>query len=133
MPRKTDSSNPADWIWIVESDLEALRLAVTNEAGYSLCRSKLAEDLEKVIKAELIRLGWSLERTHDLERLFECLEQHRSDLLPLVGPLCLGLAEACFVDRYPGFDQDDPDGPKLRGQLAQIEDLLAAVKARLAA
>ncbi len=133
MPRKTDSNNPSDWIFIVESDMEALRVMIRDGLGYSLCRSKLAEVLEKIIKAELIRTGWPLEKTHDLEVLYERLDQRGSDLVLLADPLCAGLAEAYFTDRYPGFDLDDPDWPRLRGQLQQIEELLARVKSRLPA
>jgi len=61
LPRKTDSNNPADWLFIAQSDLEAIRDLADRELGYWLCRSKLAEVLEKVLKAELIRLGWFLE------------------------------------------------------------------------
>ncbi len=97
-----------------------------------MCRSKLAEVLEKIIKAELIRLGWSLEKTHDLVRLHDRMVEWQSELEPLAAPACLELAQAYFTDRYPGFDLEDPDWPKLRGQLQQVEELLAAVKARLA-
>ena len=131
MPRKTDSKNPADWLLIVESDLELLRQGIANEWSFSLCRSKLAEVVEKIIKAELIRNGWELEKTHDLERLRLELEERKSDLEPLAAALCDDLAEAYFSDRYPGFDLEDPDWPKLRGQLQQVEKLLTAVKARL--
>ncbi len=55
MPRKTDSSNPADWIFIAESDLAGVRLLIERQISYALCVSKLAEILEKVLKAELIR------------------------------------------------------------------------------
>lgn len=133
MPRKTDSNNPADWLRIVESDMEVLRMAVREELGHSLCRSKLAEVLEKILKAELIRLGWPLVKTHDLLVLGTTMEEKNSDLVGEVRPLCTGLAEAYFTDRYPGFDLDDPDWPKLREQLRQIDELLAKVKARLPA
>ena len=69
MPRKTDSSNPADWLWIAESDLPMICAAARGEFSFGAARSKLAEVLEKVLKAELIRLGWPLEKTHDLDRL----------------------------------------------------------------
>ena len=64
MPRKTNSKNPADWLWIAETDLSVVRLCVEHEVGFPTCRSKLAEVLEKVLKAELIRIGWALEKTH---------------------------------------------------------------------
>ena len=131
MPRKTDSKNPADWLLIVESDLELLRQGIAHEWSFPMCRSKLAEAVEKISKAELIRTGWELEKTHDLERLRLELEERKSDLEPQFALLCDELAEAYFTDRYPGFDLDDPDWPKLRGQLAQVEVLLVAVQARL--
>ncbi len=133
MPRKTDSNNPGDWLHICTADLEGIQRLVADELAYAMCRSKLAEVLEKVLKAELIRLGWKLEKTHDLEVLFERLKSHGSELAPLADPLCTGLAEAYFTDRYPGFDEDDSDWPKLRGQLQQVMELLAKVQARLTA
>lgn len=132
MPRRTDSNNPADWLRIVESDMELLRIGAVKELSYAMCRSKLAEVVEKIIKAELIRNGWELEKTHDLERLRLELEEQKSDLEPAAAALCDDLAEAYFSDRYPGFDLEDPDWPKLRGQLQQVEALLAAVQARVA-
>ena len=109
MPKKTDSNNPADWLYFAESDLEVLRVASAQEIGYLLCRSRLAEVLEKILKAELIRIGWLLERTHDLERLYDELLARNSPLTSLVAPLSEETSEVYFSDRYPGFDLDDPD------------------------
>ena len=63
MPRKTDSTKPADWTEFAEADLALVRLAAASEVSFGPCRAKLAEALEKVLKAELIRLGWVLEKT----------------------------------------------------------------------
>ena len=133
MPRKTDSKNPADWLLIAESDLELIQLAVENEVGFAAARSKLAEILEKILKAELIRTGWTLEKTHDLNRLLQELVKLNSDLIPTVEPLCDGLVQVYFTDRYPGFDLDDPDWPKLRAQVEGVTALLQTVKSRLPA
>jgi HEPN domain-containing protein len=133
LPRKTDSHNPADWLFIAESEVEALRNLATAELGYSMCKSKLAEVLEKVMKAELIRLGWFLAKTHDLEKLLGELQERRSDLAGQLGPLCEELAESYFVGRYPGFELEDEDWPALRSQLEQVAQVLARVKARVAA
>ena len=54
MPRKTDANRPADWIAIAEADLAMVRLTAEREVSFAPCRSKLAEALEKVLKAELI-------------------------------------------------------------------------------
>jgi len=133
LPRKTDSRNPADWLWIAAVDLQVIQYTAAAEIGYPTLRSKLAEVVEKIMKAELIRDGWRLEKTHDLDRLLQAMEERRSGLAGQCEPLCDGLAEAYFTDRYPGFDLDDPDWPALRTQIAQVAALLAAVQARLPA
>ena len=119
MPRKTDPTNPADWIEIAEADLAMVRLVAEREISFAPCRGKLAEALEKVLKAELIRLSWQLEKTHDLQRLAKLLRERGSDLVVSAQPLVSVLTEAYFTDRYPGFDLDDPDWPELRVHLAE--------------
>ena len=131
MPRKTDSANPADWIFIADSDLEMIALAVREEAAYPGCRSKLAEVIEKILKAELIRSGWFLKKTHDLIELGEELARRSPELLPAAKPLCEAFAQVYFTDRYPGFDLEDPDWPVLRAHLAEVKQLLATVKVRV--
>jgi HEPN domain-containing protein len=131
LPRRTDASNPADWLWMASSDLEMVRLAVAQQVGFTACRSKLAEVIEKIMKAELIRLGWKLERTHDLERLLDELVGRKSDLVPALEPLCDALTDAYFTNRYPGFDLDDPDWPALTQHVGTSAGLLATVGARI--
>lgn len=131
MPRKTDSNKPADWLYLSEGDLAGIRELSGREIGYELCRSKLAEVIEKLMKAELIRLGWKLEKTHDLRKLFGEMEVRQSDLPPLLRPLVTGYAELYFMARYPGFDLEDPDWPALRQDITATEDLLAQIKARV--
>ena len=131
MPRKTDSRNPADWLLIVGEELGFLRPHVDAGQYPDICRARLAEALEKILKAELIRLGWPLTKTHDLEILSGELRARGSDLLPAIEPLCAALAEAYFTGRYPGFDLEDPDWPVLRAQLAAITALAATIRGRL--
>ena len=59
--------------------------------------------------------------------------ERKSDLLPAVEPLCDTLVQVYSTDRYPGFDLDDPDWPKLRAQVEGVTALLETVKARLPA
>ena len=124
MPRKTDSTNPSDWLWLAESDLEGVRLSVAHQVAYYGSQAKLAEVLEKILKAELIRLGWSLERTHDLGKLFGELTVRQSPVLTLASPLVNDLDQVYFAARYPGFDLDDPDWPALRQQVQAVGMLL---------
>lgn len=132
LPRKTDSNNPADWLWISASDLEGIRVLAERELSHAMCLGKLAEVLEKILKAELIRIGWPLEKTHDLRKLASELQLRQSDVLAKIRPVVEELAESYFLSRYPGFDLDDPDWPAFRKQVEQVTALLAVVKARVA-
>lgn len=131
MARKTDSSNPLDWLFIAGSDLEGVRVLIEREISHAMCLSKLAEILEKVIKAELIRSGWFLVKTHDLVKLVDELHDRQPELAERFQPLCESLAEKYFTDRYPGFDLEDENWPELRRQAEEIERLLAIVKERV--
>jgi HEPN domain-containing protein len=113
------------------SELQIIRLAASQQIGFIACRGKLAEVVEKTMKAELIRIGWPLERTHDLERLLDELITRHSDLVGSLEPLCEALADAYFTDRYPGFDLDDPDWPLLSQQIEAVEKLMETVDARV--
>ncbi len=131
MPRKTDSNNPADWLLFAASDLEGIRCLAQAELSYVLCRSKLAEVLEKILKAELIRQGWFLIKTHDVEVRRKELHAYDPSLAQNLTQLCAELDEVYFIDRYPGFDLEDEDWPALREQVAEVDRLFAAVQARL--
>ena len=106
-------------------------LSLERDLFYFPCRGKLADALEKTLKAELLRIGWTLEKTHDLRKLASELRQRGSDLAEELDPLCEDLADAYFTDRYPGFDLDDPDWPVLRAQFAAVTALAATIRTRL--
>lgn len=131
MRRKTDSSNPADWLYLCERDLAGLRSLAAQELSYELCQSKLAEVIEKGLKAELIRAGWPLRRTHDLIELEEEITQRSPDLLTQVKPLTGAFAQAYLTDRYPGFDLGDEDWPALRGHIEAAGALLTKIRERI--
>jgi HEPN domain-containing protein len=131
LPRKTDSNNPADWLHIAAEDFKGLCELAKLEIAHAMCRSKLAEVLEKILKAELIRLGWFLEKTHDLEKLGNELQARKSDLIGTVKPLCTALAEVYFSDRYPGFDLEEPNWPELRAKIEEVSGLMKEVRARV--
>ncbi|MBI4024207.1 MAG: HEPN domain-containing protein [Verrucomicrobia bacterium] len=133
MPRKTDSNNPRHWVEICEEDLEGIRLLATNETSYRMCQGKLAEVLEKLLKADLIRLGWPLLKTHDLGKLMDELHSRDAPFAKEADPIAQALAEVYFTNRYPGFDSGEPDWDGLRQLVEQVAALLAKVKARIPA
>ena len=131
-PRKTNSSNPADWLFFAEVELAALRSLVGNRIAFLMCQSKCAEALEKLIKAELILLGWSLIKTHDVQQLVDELRARGSAHAERLQPFAEHLADAYFVGRYPGFDYDETeDWPALTAQLQQIEDYARTVRTEI--
>jgi len=73
LPRKTDSGNPLDWLAYAKTDLDAVRLLVREQVAFPVCKSKLAEALEKGLKSDLLTRGWPLEKTHDLQKLNDAL------------------------------------------------------------
>ncbi len=116
---------------MADDELAALQVLARQEIGYDMCRGKLAEVLEKVLKGELIRNGWFLERTHDLERLRKELRTQDSKLADSIQPLCACLAEVYFSGRYPGFDLDDPDWENFRAMLEEVSRLAELVRRRI--
>ncbi len=131
MPRKTDASNPADWIYFCESDLPGLKVLADREMCWHMCQSKLSEVLAKALKAELIRLGWTLVKTHDLIRLAQELEKFNSDLMETIAPWCNEMVDWYFADRYPGFDTEEADWEMLRKRIDSITQLVGTIKGRI--
>jgi HEPN domain-containing protein len=86
---------------------------------------------EKTLKAELIRRGWFLEKTHDLERLRKELRTRDRALADGIQPLCTSLAEVYFTGRYPGFDLEDPDWPDFRAKLDQVARFMETIRERV--
>jgi HEPN domain-containing protein len=91
----------------------------------------MAEVIEKIMKAELIRAGWTLRRTHDLIELEGEIAQRSPELLPQVQPLTGAFAQKYRVDRYPGFDLDDEDWPGLRAHVEAVGELLETIQKRV--
>lgn len=121
---------PADLIFLAWSDLAGLQSLVKEPIALAMCIRKLAEILEKVIKAELVRRGWFLIKTHDLVKLNDELRNRDAELADRIQPLTETLAEKYFTDRYPGLDLDDEDGRAPRAQTAAVAALVVEVKRR---
>ena len=132
MPRTTESDNPDDWLLLADADLAMVRHSLDDDVAFSACQAKLAEALEKLLKAELIRRGWRLVKTHDLQHLADELALRDPELEAEARVLCMALSEYYLGTRYPGFDLEDPDWPAVRAQLEAITALSAKIRGRLA-
>jgi len=120
--KKTDSGSRSDWLLFADDDLRAVKLLSEHKTSCRVCRSKLAEALEKLLKGDLVGRGWLLERTHDLQRLCDKLSEYDCVSAEQLQPTVDDLAEAYTEDRYPGFDFDDEDDwDALTGLLSKVE------------
>lgn len=131
MPRATESDNSGDWLLVAEADLAMVRHSLDDDVAFTACQAKLAEALEKLLKAELIRQGWRLAKTHDLQYLADELAARDAALEAQVRSLCVAMAEYYLGSRYPGFDFEDPDWPKFRTQFEAVLALAATIRARI--
>lgn len=123
MPKRTDAGSPGDGLDFANADLEAVNLLAKQKVVFRVCRSKLAEALEKVLKADLISRGWVLEKTHDLQRLADFLNEHDAAQAEWIQSVVDELAEAYTQSRYPGFDLDDSeDWDGLEILIRSVED-----------
>lgn len=122
MPKKTDSGNARDWLRYVEEDLTAVELLVRHQTSFMVCKSKLAEALEKGLKADLISRGWVLKKVHDLQKLCDYLASYESARADRLQPTVDDLAESYIEGRYPGFDLEEPDWPRAEMLLAQVKN-----------
>jgi HEPN domain-containing protein len=109
LPKKTDTGKTSDWLDFITADLETADLLMAHRKAFTVCRSKLAEALEKAIKANLIQCGWRLEKILDLQKLCDLLSGYHPERVITLQGLVNELAESYTVDRYPGFDLDDSD------------------------
>jgi len=121
LPKKTDAGNPRDWLLYARVDLEAVRLLAAQATAFLVCRSKLAEALEKLLKADLIARNWELRKTHDLQSLLDDLAAHTDARATQLQQIVDELAEAYTQTRYPGFDLAEENWPRLQELLLLVQ------------
>jgi hypothetical protein len=66
-----------------------------------------------------------------LQHLIDELTDRDPETAKAAQGLAEASAEAYFVDRYPGFDLDDPDWPRLERMLAEVSGLVDRVRRRI--
>ena len=116
-----------------DAELDALGLLSANKTAFLMCRSKCAEALEKIMKAELIFMGWPLIKTHDLQQLADELKVRGSGNVNAMQSLAEDLAESYIVGRYPGFDLDEAeDWAALVVQVGRVAEYAKRVRQAIA-
>ena len=131
MPRKTDSGNPMDWLEYATIDLNAVQLLCDEEVAFPVCKSKLAEALEKGMKADLLRRGWVLVKIHDLQKLNDNLASYDEMIAEELQNTVDDLAESYIADRYPGFDLEDPDWVSIKKLITKVSQYIQKISSDL--
>jgi len=104
-----------------------VRLLTEEEVAFPVCKSKLAEALEKSMKADLISRGWALIKIHDLQKLNDFLADYDETTADKLQSTVDDLAESYIADRYPGFDLEKPnwaDVTRLLSKVSQYAEIL---------
>jgi len=128
---KTDITNPEHWLRFASADLEAIQLLFDHRISFEVCQSRLAECLEKVIKAELVRNRWRLKKEHDLQWLAKEMAVYSPELTEQIQDPVDELADAYFTSRYPGYDLEEPDWERLQKQLQCVKSFFHEVRKNL--
>ena len=120
---KGDPTNPADWQKVTLADLARARKNI-GEADLPAASLWLEQSAEKALKGWLIGRGWTLVKTHDLERLCDDVAQHGIDVSWFL-PSATRLRRLYFLDRYVDDSTDpEPDEAECLRLLADVERLV---------
>ena len=85
----------------------------------------LQQALEKYLKGYLLERGWSLRKTHELDRLLDAAAAVDASLAAF-RPLCERVSGYSLVERYPGADDGGPDAAQIRFDLEETKRLIVA-------
>jgi HEPN domain-containing protein len=124
----SDPRDPESWYNFAEKDL-ARGVARFNDGDFEDSVFRLQQAAEKAMKGKLIGLGWSLEKTHNLLKLSNELDDLNIDVswfeesadLPTTGYI---------VERYPGFSQFGPDPESLKKAIPEVTKLFEQLAGR---
>ena len=120
---KGDPSDPADWHKLALTDLARARKNI-GEGDLGAATLWLEQSAEKAMKGWLIGRGWTLVKTHDLERLCREVKQHGLDVSWFL-PSSTRLLQLYFTDRYVNDSLDpEPDEAECLRLLAEVERLV---------
>jgi HEPN domain-containing protein len=120
---KGDPRNPADWLKLALRDLTSARGCLRDQNLY-LAVFCLEQAAEKALKGWLIGTGWSLVKTHDLERLMHDCAAYGVDLAWCL-PSARRLKRLYLTDRYVDESPDpEPDVAETGRLLADVERLI---------
>jgi len=119
--KQTDDKNPADWFAFAEERLHAADVLWKHEGLTASGIEMLQEAVERYLKGYLIAKGWTLIKTHDLERLLKEAAGFDQTFAQFQS-LAEELTEDYFAQHYPGENTTflGQDYETLRQQAGQL-------------
>lgn len=125
---RNDPRDPESWYDYGEQDLLRAHKRFA-EGDYMDCAHHLQQCAEKAMKGRLIRLGWPLQKTHNLAALLKELHSRGLDL-GWFSDAADVLTTEYIADRYPGFDDQPPDAAELRAFVQDTRRLFEQLSSR---
>jgi HEPN domain-containing protein len=123
--KKTNDQDPADWFAFADERLRGVDALFKSEGVTALGVEALQEGTERYLKGYLIAKGWTLVRTHDLERLIkEAAQFNRA--FGKYESFAVELTEEFFAQHYPGGDLTafGQNYEQLRKQAGEVVELI---------
>ncbi len=123
--KQTNDKNPADWFAFAEERLHAADVLWQHEGLTATGIEILQEAVERYLKGYLIAKGWTLVKTHDLERLLKEAAGFDPAFVKFTA-LAQELTEDFFAQHYPGEDTTlvGQNYETLRKQAGQLIELI---------
>lgn len=127
--RQTSANNPADWFELAAERLSIADLARANQGLTATGVECLQEAAERYLKGFLVAKGWTLEKTHDLERLVNAAASYDYTFNRFIA-LATELTEDFFLQHYPGNDMTSV-GENYEQMRAQVGEMIILIKTTL--
>ncbi len=127
MPAKSESLRWEDWYAHAERDLQGAILTLQYQGSTGLAAFLLQQATEKYIKGYLLKHGWILKKTHDLEFLLTKASEH-DQLFTEFLDFGRILSGAYVESRYPFGPPKDYSNEQIKDWLSQTEKLIAFIK-----
>ena len=127
--KQTSESDPTDWFAFAAERLKGADILWREEGITGLGIEALQEAVERYLKGFLVAKGWTLVKTHDLERLIREAAMHNDAFIRFV-PLANELTEDFFAQHYPGGDTTDT-GSNYEALRQQAGELVSLIKSLL--
>jgi len=123
-----ESLYPLDWLDGAKEDLVDIR-ALLDVNSIKSAAYHLQQAVQKTLKAFLLKQGWALERTHDLNKLLDEAVMHKPELESFRA-LCKRADEFLIV-RYPVTLAQAPTKDELEQLLPQAQALYQQVESAI--